>query len=105
MSVMKKYKDEYVKLEDNLKISYERFRYECENKVIDQLDTDPSALYRYARKKSVISSNIGPLRDKNNTLHYDKKMISEILADQYSGMCTQPLYYIFDDNIYKSSDT
>ena len=51
---MKTSKDEFIKLEEGLKISYERYRYKCELEVIEKLDEDPGAFYRYARKKSVI---------------------------------------------------
>ena len=43
-----------IRIRRELKISYERYRYKCELEVIEKLDEDPGALYRYARKKSVI---------------------------------------------------
>ena len=79
-SKISKLRTEFCQLEDELKMSYGEFRMEKELKVINSLDQDPGAFYRFAKSKSVIKSAIGPLKDVKGELKTDKKSISEILA-------------------------
>ena len=44
----------------------------------------------YARKHSKTKSKVGPLRDKDNKLIYDKENIANILQDQYVSVFSVP---------------
>ena len=74
-------------LQENLMDSYIRDRYQMEIKVIDSLDHDPRAFYRFATAKSVIKTSVGPLKNKHNILKYES---AKILNGQYSSIKTKP---------------
>ena len=52
--------------------------------VTSQLKTNPQAFYRYARKKTVLKSPIGPLRKANGYITNGVKEMAEILSNQYN---------------------
>ena len=58
--------------------------------MIEKLESDPGSFYRFAKSKSTLKHNIGPLRDQYDKLRMKKRKISEILADQYLSICTEP---------------
>ena len=75
----------------------ENFIREKEIKVIGNIKNDPKEFYRYARSKSNVKSDIGPLKDpiKKNILS-DEKEMSEILSRQYKSMFSVPSMDIRD---------
>ena len=49
-------REEFMEVKDALKVSYERFRYQKELKVIEGLKENPRLFYNYARSKSTVQS-------------------------------------------------
>ena len=49
-------------------------RFNEEQKVINEIKTDSKAFYRYAKKKSVIKSRIGPFNIKGKMIEDTKEM-------------------------------
>ena len=61
-----------------------------EKEVTSQLKTNPKAFYKYARKKSVLKSPIGPLRKANGDITSGEKEMVEILSNQYNSVFSCP---------------
>ena len=95
---------EYMEVEDTLKISYERFRYKKELEVISNLKENPSVFYKFARKKAVVQSNVGPLRNKKGEMILDKLEMAEVLGEQYFSIGQEP-YVDLEDPTFKDSLT
>ena len=70
--------------------------------MIEKLDTDPGCFYRFARSKSTLKQDIGPLRDKYEKLIIKKSEILEILVDQYLSICTEPRESLTDQTFLQS---
>lgn len=58
--------------------------------VINKIKSNPRAFFTYAKKKSKVITNIGPLLDKNNKLQSDPTKMSNILQDQYKTAFSDP---------------
>ena len=95
-------REEFLRLEDSLSESYERFRYRREVEIIGQLSENPSKFYNYARSKSVVQSSIGPIKDKDGVLFTDRKQMSEILGQQYYYICQDPFQSLEDPEFLDS---
>ena len=80
-------------MEDSLKESYERFLYKQELEVISKLKRNPRKFFHYARKKSLIQSNVKPLVD-NNGVHHDKLEMAKIQGDQNCYIGQYPFNYL-----------
>ena len=78
---LKKLKDEFSIIEKQVNDSYESHRLKHEMEVIDKIESDPGAFYRFARSKSTLKHDIGPLRDENDKLKTKRSEMSDILAD------------------------
>ena len=61
-----------------------------EIEVIEKIKTNPKAFFTYAKKKSKVITNIGPLLDKNKKLQSDPTIMSNILQDQYKTAFSHP---------------
>ena len=68
---LNKLKDEFNEMEETLKESYERQKYKKECEVISNLKDNPKAFYKFARTKSIVQSDVGPLKDKNGNYETD----------------------------------
>ena len=99
---LNKLKDEFSIIEKQLNDSYESHRKKHEMDVIDKIETDPGAFYRFARSKSTLKHDIGPLRDKYEKLKTKRSEMSEILADQYQSICTEPRESLNDTTFLQS---
>ena len=73
-------REEYMRLENSLCESYERYRYRNEMEVISEISVNPGKFYNYARSKGVLKSGVGPIRDKEGFICTDRKQMSEILG-------------------------
>lgn len=91
-----------MEVEDVLKISYERFRYKKELEVISYLKDNPSVFYKYARKKAVVQSNIGPLKNKQGEMILDNLEMAEFLGGQYFSIGQEP-FEDLEDPAFKAS--
>ena len=70
-------------------------------KVINDIKADSKAFYRYAKKKSVIKSWIGPFNIKGKMVE-DIKDMCNALSKQYEGVCSQPRELITDEKFIES---
>ena len=61
-----------------------------ESKVIDSIKKNSKYFFTYAKKKSKIRSNIGPLLNCNGELTQRSKEMADILADQYAKVFSKP---------------
>ena len=61
-----------------------------EMEVIAKIKTNPRAFFTYAKKRSKVITNIGPLLDKNKKLQSDPTVMSNILQDQYKTAFSHP---------------
>ena len=51
---------------------------------------NPSVFYKFARKKSVVQSNVGPLRNKQGEMILNKLEMAEVLGEQYYSIGQDP---------------
>ena len=87
---LNKLKDEFNEIENTLKECYERQRYRKECEVISNLKDNPRIFYKLARTKSVVQSDVGPLKDRRGSYKTDKWSMSEVLSEQYYGIGQDP---------------
>ena len=83
-------------IEDSLAESYERFRYRKEMEIISNLKDNPSLFYSYARKKAVVQSSIGPLKNAKGEMCLDRLEMSNLLSDQYYSIGQDPFVALDD---------
>ena len=93
-------KKEYEILEQRIKTSKESKRLKEEQYVIEEIKKDPKVFYRYARKKSVIRSKIGPFLIDKKTVREEKEMV-DILSRQYENICSEPRENINSTEFYE----
>ena len=66
-----------------------------EEKAVDAIKENSKYFFSYAKKKSKVRTNVGPLRKKSdNQMTSDSSEMSEVLADQYSTVFSTPTAYI-----------
>ena len=58
--------------------------------IISNLKENPKMFYKFAKTKSIVQSDIGPLRNSNNVLKTDNLDMAEVLADQYYNIGQNP---------------
>ena len=64
--------------------------YHKELKAVSTVKKNPRFFFSYAKKFSKLISNIGPLRDSNNELQTNPKIMAEILQHQYVSVFSDP---------------
>ena len=79
-----------INIEIKLKQSYESEKQNQERKATESIKNNPKFFYAYARKHSKTKSKVGPLRNRNDKLVYDKDSIANILQDQYTSVFSIP---------------
>ena len=79
-----------INIEIKLKQSYESEKQNQERKATESIKNNPKFFYAYARKHSKTKSKVGPLRNRNDKLVYDKDSIANILQDQYTLVFSIP---------------
>ena len=85
-----KIKDELLQIEKKLQKSFNESKRHVESKVIDSIKKNSKYFFTYAKKKSKIRSNIGPLLNCNGELTQRSKEMADILADQYAKVFSKP---------------
>ena len=61
-----------------------------ENLAIDRIKCDPNYFFKYAKKFSKTGTEVGPLQDSHGDLVNDKKLMSDLLLNQFSSVFTTP---------------
>ena len=74
----------------------EKWNKKLEAKFGKEIHSNPAVLYKYARKKAVLRTNIGPLKKDDKTLTSNSKEMADILMSQYSGVSSTPRNDIYD---------
>lgn len=77
-------------LESKLKNSLNAERNEEERRAVSVIKENPSYFYKYARKKSTLTTNIGPLK-KDGVLITENKDIANALQKQYIEVFSRPM--------------
>ena len=72
-----------------------------ETKVVNEIKDNPKVFYNHARKKSVIRTGIGALKDSKGVTYYDDKMKAELLKNQYESVASTPRENIKDSEFLK----
>ena len=86
----KKLKNKLIDIEIKLKRSYQTEQQIEEQQAVDSIKNNPKFFFSYAKRHSKTKSKVGPLRNKNNKLIYDKQSIANILQDQYTSVFSTP---------------
>ena len=89
-------KVELQNVEEQLSNNKEMHIKKVESEAIEKIKANPKSFYRYAKSKSVVRSNIGPLLNNKGDLTSHPKDMTEILSNQYSGVFSDP-EEVFDD--------
>ena len=83
-------KAEIEDIETKIKESKEKVRLNEEQKAIEEIKTNPKAFYKFAKKKSVIKTKVGPFVINGETIS-DEKRMANILSKQYELICSHTL--------------
>ena len=54
-----------------------------ENLALDWIKSDPNYFFKYAKKFSMTGTEVGPLQDSHGDLVNDKKLMSDLLLNQF----------------------
>ena len=57
---------------------------------IDRIKSDPNYFFKYAKKFSKTGTEVGPLQGSHGDLVNDKKLMSDLLLNQFSSVFTTP---------------
>ena len=66
------------------------------------INSDPRAFFNFAKKQGVIGNAVGPLKQDNGQLVYDKQSMSNILNDQYNKVFNREVHHptvVIDSNV------
>ena len=91
-----KLKKKIEEIENILKEKKSKYMDKIETKVVSEIKENPKVFYNYARKKSVIRTGIGALKDSKGVTHYDDEMKAELLKIQYESVASTPRENIRD---------
>ena len=81
-----------IEIEKKLQLSYRQQADYEEDKAVQNIRRNPKFFYTYAKKFSKIKVGIGPLIDATKSLITCPHKMSEMLADQYCSVFSQPQY-------------
>ena len=79
-----------MKIEQDILKSHSNERIHNESTALAKIKDDPNYFYRYAKKFSIVKSDIGPLLDSSGNLTSDKKIICQLLLDQFNKIFSTP---------------
>ena len=77
-------------VEDKIKISHENEEKLKEIKMLKEIVKNPKVLYSYAKRKSKIKCNVGPLEGDDGKLHDDPVTMANLLQSQYLKVFSNP---------------
>ena len=79
-----------MKIEQDILKSHSNERIQNESTAVAKIKDDPNYFYCYAKKFSIVKSDIGPLLDSSGNLTSDKKIICKLLLDQFNTIFSTP---------------
>ena len=85
-----KIKDQLINIELEVLKSHIDEQTHDENLAIDRIKSDPNYFFTYAEKLSKTGTEVGPLQDLHGDLVNDKKLMSDLLLNQFSSVFTTP---------------
>ena len=85
-----KIKDQLINIELEQLKSHNNEQTHDENLAIDRIKSDPNYFFKYAKKFSKTGTEVGPLQDSHGDLVNDKKLMSDLLLNQFSSVFTTP---------------
>ena len=85
-----KIKDQLINIELELLKSHNDEQTHDENLAIDRIKSDPNYFFKYAKKFSKTGTEVGRLQDSHGDLVNDKKLMSDLLLNQFSSVFTTP---------------
>ena len=85
-----KIKDQLINIELEVLKSHIDEQTHDENLAIDRIKSDPNYFFTYAEKLSKTGTEVGPLQDSHGDLVNDKKLMSDLLLNQFSSVFTTP---------------
>ena len=85
-----KIKDQLINIELQLLKSHNDEQTHDENLAIDRIKSDPNYFFKYAKKFSKTGTEVGPLQDSHGDLVNDKKLMSDLLLNLFSGVFSTP---------------
>ena len=85
-----KIKEQLINIELELLKSHNDKQTHDENLAIDRIKSDPNYFFKYAKKFSRTGTEVGPLQDSHGDLVNDKKLMSDLLLNQFSSVFTTP---------------
>jgi len=62
-----------------------------EEKAVNAIKENSKYFFSYAKRKSKIKTNVGPLRNSNGQMTADSSEMSEVLSDQYETVFSTPM--------------
>ena len=74
-------------IEKEIMNSKEKVRKKEEDKAIAEIKINPKSFYRFAKKKSVVRSKIGPFLIDGVSVR-EEKVMADILSKQYENICS-----------------
>ena len=89
-ATQRKLQKELLEIEKNLQRSHQGSATHIEEKAVEAIRSNSKFFFAYAKKKSKVKTNIGPLLDENNKLTSNSKIMAEILSKQYSKVFSTP---------------
>ena len=78
-------------IDANICDSYNRERLHNEKRATDKIKTDSNYFFKYAKQSSKSHSSIGPMRDHNDSLTQDPKLMCNLLINQYDSVFSDPI--------------
>ena len=88
----RKLSEQLMKLEMKLADSHKRERDREEANAVNAIASNPKYFYTYAKSKSRIKTQVGPLRDGKGGWCGDPLAMANLLAEQYSSAFSSPKY-------------
>ena len=85
-----KIKDQLINIELELLKSHNDEQTHDENLAIDRIKFYSNYFFKYAKKFSKTGTEVGPLQDSQGDLVNDKKLMSDLLLNQFSSVFTTP---------------
>ncbi len=87
---LEKLNQQILDIENEIKISHDNENEKEEREAISRIKENNKYIYKYAKRKSVIRSKIGPLETTCNEITNDPYEMANLLQSQYSSVWNRP---------------
>ena len=77
-------------LEEKIKLSINKEEKLREERMLEQIKTNPKVLYAHAKRKKMSKNSIGPLEGEDGQLYDDPKIMANLLQKQYKSVFSNP---------------